>query len=511
MYKVLLVDDERILLEGISTLVDWSSAGTTLVGTARNGIEACERIEELNPDIVISDVMMPGMDGLELVERINKSAPAIAFIILSGFGEFEYASKAMQYGVKHYLLKPTNETRIGQALSEVVDELRTRDRRDQFVHKIKYELESVIPHVKEHFLKEFVTNKTFGSSDWDNYRKLFQLEYDVQVRMILFALTGEFEYEHLFAVRNIAAELIETPLLSTTIGNHALLLVRHYENPGELQQKLQKVREIFCQYYRIDLTIALSEPDHITQARRMYQESLSCLSYRFYLGEGSLITRKDTMLVPQNVPFTFNEEQLSMAVKLGNVEEADTALAKFIEGLQDARLEMDVSKSYVIQQYVAIIRLCDDAEQMKAYYNQIPAMLELGTLLSIQQVLEKVVRELTSRNYEQHIRKHGAIVRKVIDIIHEQLGNPELSLNGVAGNMLYMNADYLGKLFKKETGEKFSNYVMKLRVQKAIEMLQSGEDVKIFELAEKLGFSNNPQYFSQVFKKITGRNPSDYL
>lgn len=109
MYKVMLVDDEKIILDGISQMIDWTSLGTRLIGTASNGVEAYERIKELLPDIVVSDIRMPGMDGLELVAAVHRSHPGIRFVLLSGFGEFDYASRAMQYGVKHYLLKPTNE------------------------------------------------------------------------------------------------------------------------------------------------------------------------------------------------------------------------------------------------------------------------------------------------------------------------------------------------------------------------------------------------------------------
>lgn len=103
MYKVLLVDDERIILTGISRIVNWNSCGTELAGTARNGLEAMDFIAAAPPDIIISDIRMPGMDGLELVAKVKAINPNIRFILLSGFSEFDYAKTAMQYGVKHYL------------------------------------------------------------------------------------------------------------------------------------------------------------------------------------------------------------------------------------------------------------------------------------------------------------------------------------------------------------------------------------------------------------------------
>lgn len=510
MYRVLLVDDERLILDGISRIVDWASAGTELIGTARNGAEAFERIGELRPDIVITDVKMPAMDGIELVGKAHAAYPNIRFIVLSGFGEFEYASRAMQHGVKHYLLKPTNERKIAEALTEVVAELDQEQSRTAFLRKMRTEMEHVLPHVKEQFLKEFVTNKTFGARDWEHYRQLFQLDYDYRVRLILFRLQEPFEFEHLFAIRNIAGDILEHPLLSTTIGAHVLLVIRDEIGFAELQDRLRRVRETFERYYKLKATIALSEPDHITNARGLYRETLSCLNYGFYVEEGSLITRKDTLLPAREDTFSFDEERLCMPVKSGHLEEAETALGEFIADLKAARLHIGVAKSYVIQLYVALIRLCDP-QRMSAFYRKIPELVEMKTLHEIQAFLEDTAKEIARWNYEQNVGKHSAIVRKVMAIVEEQIGNPELSLNWVAQEMLYMNADYLGKLFKKETGEKFSSYVMQCRIKLATARIAADPDVKIFELAEQLGFGDNPQYFSQIFKKHTGCTPSEYM
>jgi|HigsolmetaGSP12D_1036236.scaffolds.fasta_scaffold00493_8 YesN/AraC family two-component response regulator len=280
MYKVLLVDDERIILDGIARTVDWSALGTVLAGTAQNGLKAYERMAGLAPDIVVSDIRMPGMDGLELVAKAHESHPRVRFVLLSGFSEFEYAHRAMQYGVRHYLLKSTNETKIAAAIADLVGELDREARREALVSGIRQCLDKVRPHLKE-------------------------------------------------------------------------------------------------------------------------QE--------------------------------------------------------------------------------------------------------------VQSYLEETVREISARRERPEAAGYTATVRKVIEIVEQRLGDPELSLGSVAGEMLFLNADYLGKRFKKETGQKFSHYVMKARIRRAMELIAAQPDIKVFELAERLGFGGNPQYFSQVFKKYTGCTPSEYL
>jgi len=507
----MLVDDEKIILDGISQMIDWASLETQLVGTASNGVDAFEKVKELQPDIVVSDIRMPGMDGLELVAAVHRSYPSIRFVLLSGFGEFDYASRAMQYGVKHYLLKPTNENKIAEALKEIVTELESDQQRERFVSTIKQGLQKAIPHVKQQVLKEFVTNKTYGSRDWDYYRELFQFEFESPVRLLLFQLEGAVEFEHLFAIKNIAEDLLDTTLLSTTIGDHVLVLVEDTLELSELYRRIHDIRDTFLRYYKLDATIALSEPDCITQARSLYQETLQSLNYRFYLGEGGLITRKDTGARGSETTghFDFEEEKLTMPVQSGHREEAEQALSQLMDELMRAKLDIHVTKTYVIQQFVSLLRL-GDPQQINRYYGRLSELVEMNTLQAIQELLENTVREIVQYHYERNVVKHTSIVRKVIDIVNEQLGNSELSLNQVAGEMLYMNADYLGKLFKKETGEKFSNYVVKARVKKATELWAANPEIKIFEMAEMLGFGDNPQYFSQVFKKQMGCTPSEY-
>ncbi|ALS27948.1 two-component system response regulator [Paenibacillus sp. 32O-W] len=515
MYNVLLVDDERIILDGISHIVDWRLHGTALAGTARNGVEALLMIEADKPDIVITDIRMPGMDGLQLVEKAAEQYPDIAFIMLSGFDEFDYARRAMSYGVKHYLLKPCNEAVIGQALNEVKEELDRRRSREQFLRNMETELMKVLPHAKEQFLKELVTNKTYRRSDWDDYGQLFGMPIEIQqVRLLLIQLEGMYDYEHLFAFKNIAEYELghDVLLLSTTIGKHVLLLVKEPPVPEKLFAQIVSVKHKFVELYKIDATIAISEAGDITGVRHMYRETQECLNYRFYLGEGSIITKRDIARddAGTRANFTIDEERLCMMIRSGDWADVEAELDAVFESLADMRMDMAMAKSYLIPLFVAIARQSGDAGEMNRYLQSIARMDSFQTLQSLRSFITETARNITSDNYKALRNRHSTIIGKMIGVIEENLGNPELSLNWVANEILYMNADYLGKLFKKETGEKFSHYVMKARIRKATDILERTDDVKVFELAEMLGFGDNPQYFSQVFKKYTGCTPSEY-
>jgi len=511
MYKVLLVDDERIITDGMSKVINWESMGTNLIGTARNGIEAFNIIEQKKPDIVISDIKMPGMNGLELVAKVHSVFPEIRFILLSGFSEFDYAKQAMQYGVKHYLLKPCNENTIMDAVTEICEDLKQIQNREQFIQKMKGTLESVLPYAKEQLLKDYITNH-YENKNLEYYQKLFNIDINTpSVRLVLFQLEGKFEFEHIFAMKNIAEHIFDSYILSCTVGETILFLIEDDSNYPKLHAQIEKVKKTFYQYYQIDSTVAISDNGKLSNANKLYNEALDCLTYRFYLGEGGIITKKDISYqnTSGELEFYFDDQTFCRLVKSGSWIDVNKEIMTFFTHLIDLRLDINITKSYVIQLFNAMIRLCEPKE-MNTYLTKLTQLLEIDTIQNLRAFFESVAQEITLSFFDQNNNKHSTIINKVIETIHKYIGNQNLSLHWVANEMLYMNADYLGKLFKKETGEKFSNYITRLRIELAISLIEKESDVKVFEIAEKIGYGENPQYFSQVFKKHTGFTPSEY-
>lgn len=511
MQKVVLVDDEMIILDGIASVIHWGALGTELIGTAQNGVEALDIIMSSQPDIVITDIRMPGMDGLELVAKVAGLFPATSFIMLTGFSEFDYAKTAMQYGVKHYLLKPCSEEDLNEALGEIVRERMDQKKREHFFSSVKYGLDRVLPYAKEQFLKELVTNKTYGIDEWQYFGNLFDLGFQSQrVRLLLIEVEGKHEYEHLFAIRNIACDIFYNPILSSTVGRNVLLLMEDELSEEELYSKIYTLRDTFTHYYHMDLTAALSSSGELTQVRHLYLQTIECLNHRFYLGEGSLITEGDIYVSGDggSAPFQFDPDRLVMLIKAGNWENAESELRSMLQQLFDLRFDIAQSKSYLIQIFMEIIRL-GGADEMKVYLDRLPDVIESSTLQSFQHFLMSVAREITLNRYDRNRSKQSQIMLQIRKTVHDRYADETLTLQTVA-NELYMNPDYIGKIFKKETGEKFTNYVMKYRMEKALERIERGEDLTVSVLAEATGFGDNSSYFSKMFKKYTGFAPSEY-
>lgn len=383
MYKVFLVDDERIIREGISKLIDWKGLNLEFMGSAEDGESAYEQIVERRPDIVITDVMMPEMNGVELIQKVAREMPGVKFVIFSGYGEFDFASKAMQYGVKHYLLKPSDEKDITSVLAQLVDELDSQQSAQHLYNQ-------ALPKLKEQLLRDMIQNRILVEQNWQQVKQIFAINGNNgdMVRLALFDLRNPFDETDLFALSNIINEVIgeETVLASAAVNSMYLTLLRCLDQ-SEIISKCQVIQETFVKYYKIDLSFLVTEEDIVEHVSEMYQ---------------------------------------------------------YAQGMKESK------------------------------------------------------------------PKYSKLIMSVIDLIHQNLSNEQLNLHGLANESIFMNPHYLGKLFKKETNEYFQHYVTRVRIEKAKELICHEDEHKIYEVAERTGFGDNSQYFSQVFKKYTGYSPKQF-
>ncbi len=512
MYKVLIADDERVAREGMKGAITWEDLGAAICGLAKNGLEAYEMILAERPEIVITDVRMPGLNGLDLIAKTKQELPETQFIIVSGYEEFEYAKTAMRYGVKHYITKPFNEEKIRLVMEEVITEYRQRQEKEDYQRKIREDFARLLPQLKGKVLRDFATDTNYGEEEWDYYRSLFGLEFEgSQVRLVLFQMEGTFDFQCLFALRKIVEDILgqKTAYLSTTIGEHVLVLL------GEigLENILSLAREIkrsFSEYYERDLTIAVSEAGEIGNLQGLFREVRDFLQYRFYLGEGSIITKKDLAEDPGAEPgFVYDFDQVGVLVRSGDLAGLEREVDEFFARLRGAAHDFGRAKTYCLDLFMAIIRQGPE-EKLDCYLKRLLGLEAMDTLEQIRSFITQIAREITEANYRRTVLRHSSQIRKAIQLIHEHLAEEELSLKWLAKEMLYMNVDYLGKLFRKETGEKFTDYVLRVRMEKAKELLAEHGDCRIFEIAEKVGFGQNTQYFSQVFKRFLGCTPKEF-
>lgn len=521
MYKVIIADDERIIREGIAGKIDWDKLGLHLLDLAVHGTDAFEKITTLKPDIVITDIKMPGMNGLELIEKFSDPVPRIKFIILSGYDEFAFAQKAMEHGIKHYLLKPTDPKEISQVLEEVIEELDKEQAKQSFLNEMENELSTIIPLAKKQFLRDRALNKVYSGPALDYYRNLFGIDSDIQV--ILFELEDDYTIKEMYALEKIV-EKNSRELgfrMTTFLHNYLLLLIQKRET-GEILTSIQKIKSIYLDFYDKNITVAVSSARPFDQLHVLYQEAREILNYKFYLGKGCMITDKDLIEhTSGGIRVNMNSinsiiEEIVISTRCGNIPAVKKDIESFFEDFRKEKLEKEIIYTYSIDLATSIIRNNIDnikrhkQKDVNSYFKDLTNIRNSNTINEITDKIKKIAMEITEFNYSTLTRKKNHLVQRIVHEITENIGNEQLNLKWLSKNMVFANVDYLGKVFKKEMSTGFNQYLRKMRMEKAKQMLREEEGCTIYKIAAAVGFGDNSQYFSQVFKKYTGVSPSEY-
>ncbi|RCW67014.1 response regulator transcription factor [Saliterribacillus persicus] len=512
MYKVLLVDDERIILEGISAIVNWNELDVELSGTARNGIEAFSFIQDNKPDIVITDITMPGLDGIGLVAKASEAYPDIKWIFISGFSEFEYAQQAMRFGVRHYLLKPCNETAISEAVTEIVSELREEENEAQYLENIELEVTKVTDEEKIYLFKQLLLYKQVPKSLVENLKEALSDEIDSSAacRFFIAYVEDDLSYEEMENMElNLQKCLSGYNKISTILENRIVFLVE--SNDDELLRK--SLYNCHSQINTVNrrITSLLSHRIDFLELGKDTSLLMKFDDQRFYYDAGTFIDSEQwigyqTNLLEENL---VDVENLSFSIKTGEIEKAFLQFSKMTDQLKKDSIDPRIAKSYFVQLYLLLV-----SKVVKDYnddrFKSIEYIDQCARLSEIESFFHYLLEDLFEKRQSQS-NKYSKVVEQMKEAVIDNLSNPSLSLQWVANEYLYMNADYLGKLFKKETGQRFSNYVTNERINKAVQIIEREQDIKVFELAERLGFGANPQYFSQIFKRLKGCTPSDII
>lgn len=511
MYKVLLVDDEQLARDSIANLVDWEAHDLHFLGAAKNGFEAFELIVRHAPDIVITDIKMPVMDGFQLINKVRAVYPNTVFVVLSGYGEYEYTSQAMELGIRHYLLKPTNENKIVDIINAVKEELERREEDERFVQLLEDKLDKTLPFVKEQLLRDIAITGVYSKNDLEYFMELFHIAGQ-KFKVVLVMFDKPCDYIEKFALKNIAEEIItaERIFLSTIIENCVLMLVKAMDLQ-EIAECLIHTRQMYEKYYKINLFMAVSQEGAVTNIRSMYKEAQECLKFRYYMEDGGIITIDDIdgdrRKRHLDIPLIF--EEIVSAVQSGRTAELNDLLEDMFVQFESEKLKINEIKAYVLELFLKMI-INSREEILSKQMMNVSKFQDLQSSHSMFELLSTIAVGLAQENYEKTIHKQSALIQSVKDIVQKNISNPDLSLKWIANQLLYMNEDYLGKVISRETGERFSQYVLSRRMELAQHLFTSRSELKISEIAVMTGFAEDAQYFSKVFKKYTGFTPSEY-
>lgn len=501
MLKLIIADDERMIRESISSLIDWNSLGIDLIGTCGDGIEAYNMILDESPDIVLTDIRMPGISGLELVERISQTDMNIQFIILSGFGEFEYAKQAMKYRVHHYLLKPSNEAQIIDSMKDVIQEYYHR----RAFHELQNRQKALTENLHHSILENMITEQLFlqGSThpSWESYSGFMDFFYTGYELCYLHYV----EEEALAIVLGNIKDYLKSSapgisLYSLYVKNTLILFFEShqvsYDNLDAFINRLSGTVTKTALEYRRNTCQNLAKLLEILIGKI---KRYGIIYFMNGLHPVPICNYKNLMAKI--------EQLTSMIIEAGN-EDGGLVIEELkhtLDGISNPEFLKQAGSRMVIQ-FTTGNHYCTSVETTE----YLMKLNEQSDAQSIRDILMETI-EKVSGNIGESTRTYSPFIEKVMQYVESHLDNPNLTLKWIAENYLFMNVDYVSARFVKETKQKFSNYLTTQRIQKAKTLMGEGHNESIQWIAEKVGCGNNPQYFSQIFKKNTSMTPSAYI
>lgn len=528
MYTIIMIDDEDEVREGIKKKTNWEACGFQLVGDYDNGRDAYEAVERLQPDVVITDINMPFMDGLQLTERIVAKYRTIKVVIVTGYEDFDYAKQAIKLKVKDYLLKPINSAEFTEFLQKLCLELDEERKQHEDITFLRHQFQESMPLLRERFLERLVTS---GMRKDEIERKLpmFGLHLEGAGHTVLALDIDDFgralyndqvaEEELLrFAAYNILHEIVEKEYGGTvfrTRDDKLVGLVSGAKDQVEVicQTLAEQARYSIEKYLGMTVTIGISRMyKGLQEMPKAYQEALTSLDYRFMLGNNRIIAIGDMEFgsSQDNTSYLRTEKRLIAAIKTGEKTAITNTLLEWIDDLKRSACPMESCYGKLHKLLVALMNAGVETGLNEDDVLGDHSFMELYTRKTLDDVrlwLEGICLAFVDRLAEKRTHVSGAQLESAVAYIHEHYADEQLSLQQVC-NHIYMSMSYFSALFKPHTGETFIEYVTRYRLDKAKEMLATTQ-LKTYELAAKVGYGD-PQYFSVIFKRHTGMTPKEF-
>ena len=520
MYKVVLVDDEELIVEGMKQLVDWKELGCEIAGIAYDGDEALDIINEAEPDIIITDIRMPAMNGLEMIDRVKEQLPDVVIMIMSGYSDFEYAHQALEKGAACYMLKPVLEKDLRERIQQAVGKLDERRLQKQKAEEITVRLYQLKRGAKENFLRKLIREELSASyvdSMWESMElcekrpclRVALLESDV-------GLGDSGQAVIKFAVDNVIEEICQAGgnCESVSLGDEssAVFWLCEPDDGNGLGELVKQIQDTVQQFCRVSLSAGLSRVhDFPGGAIAVYQEAKNALGRRFY--ESIPLHIYEGEVTRQEIPYKEvreGEEKLLNAVESQDRKKAELWLGRMY------RLMFEHACAEPEDIYTEVLHLLTEYQDILmrhqiengAYENsrifQPEYLYQFKTGKELRTWLETVTLQVID-----FLGQEGGAQTGMIDQIRQYISkNYQTVTRQNTADYFFLNPSYLSQLFKAETGEVFTDYVTRVRMEEAKRLLTM-TDYKIQYIAELVGYTSN-QHFTRTFKKYAGMQPVEY-
>lgn len=537
MYKLILVDDEEEVRKGVLEKIQWNKYGFHVVGEAENGIEALEKAEKTLPDLVITDIKMPFMDGLALSERLREKLPTTRIIILTGFDEFEYAKMAIKLDVVEYALKPISADDLTEVLIRVKEKLDDEMAQKKDMEMLKENYIKSLPVLKEKFLGSLITNRLNRTEILERASSYgLNLNYNGFIVAVISidskADTGNFsevdwvsslENRELIklAIFNLTEEIINKYEMGIVFlhNDNILTIFTSEENEkdkliGKTLSILEELNQSIEKYYKKSVTFGVGAYCRdIANIGYSHESAVTALDYRILLNSNIICIEDMEPKAVQNIVFDeLRSRSLISCIKVGTPGEIEKTIEGLFKEIIDGNVSFKDYQLYLLDILTTILKTARDLliDMDKVFglnYNLFVEMYKFKDIRQVKEWLINICTRIKGQVYKDRQDTCKLIVKKAEEYIEEFYNDGELTIDKICKH-LHISPTYFSTIFKRETKFTFINYLTHIRMEAAKELLRT-TNYKSFEIAKKVGYSE-PNYFSYCFKKNFNISPSEY-
>lgn len=507
----MIVDDEPMIRQGLQSLIDWDQYDFEVVSAASNGVEALENYKQHKPDLILIDIRMPIMDGIRTIEELRKLGAQSRILILSGYGEFQYAQQAIRYKVDGYILKPIDEIELTTYIEKLSKELKQKQQEVKLTNQ-------TVALLREEWLKSFVAHElTEDELLPEQWEKLFESTFQEGSMILLDTYSKEHSLNSRNIIRQQLASFVEGQqwgYVFSTDNYIGIMMTNVSFNPSK-QERLEELIALACN--ERSSYVAIVSDVHL-QLSAMYEQVTqvkSALKNRFFLNENSIYNFSNITLKKQSSDSKdsiteiqeSNAQKLSYIIDVGNkvllnelIDEVAEQLLTYYE------TEQQIKSSWAQLLTLAINRISAAHPQL-LLEEDLKVITKLYLTHHYDKLLLQLKQQLASLidRINESESSNTTVMKQMIDFIDRHYAEP-LRLETMAELFSY-NSGYLGKMFKNHTGESFNTYLDKVRIDHAIELLQEGK--KVHQVAELVGYAN-VDYFHSKIKRYKGVSPSAF-
>lgn len=528
LYRVLLADDEEEIREGIIRKIDWEALGFTVAGDAENGLDALEKAEHLRPDVVITDIKMPFLSGLELGERLQTEMPATKLIIFSGFDDFEYAQKAIQLNAAEYILKPVNSAELTETLKKLRVKLDREFNEKRDVELLRRNYMDSLPVMREQFLVGLIEGR-IPENRMRSQAERFNVSLTAQNRAVALvradtafqsggALHGEEELVPL-SLKCTVDEILKSYCRFTAfLYSDCVIVIAEFGGKDGVLALVNGMNEVCRSAERVlgaRVMAGVGTPRiSLSDLRHSYREAQNALDYSAALGAGRAIYIADVE-PDASVKLRFDEHderEMVNAIKMGQEEEIRRQVGALFDRFETMLPPPGQYQIYLMEIMTAmlkVMRACDlsTEEVFGRDFRYLDRIMSLHVPADMKRWCAESCVKISNLIRRERVDSAKLLAQNAKDYITANFRDSDLSVERIC-SFLHVSPAYFSTVFKRETGMSFVAYLTETRLQEAVNLLNTTDD-KSYVIAEKVGYTE-PNYFSYVFKKRFGVSPSRY-